>query len=62
MALPALKLLEPRLRKGAVVIIDNTISSAKGYKDLLEHLRDPVNGYLNLTVPYSNGLEMCVKI
>nr|WNZ75526.1 hypothetical protein [Trichoderma harzianum] len=61
-ALPALKLLEPRLRSGAVVIIDNSISSATRYKELLGHLRSPTNGYTNLTLPYSNGLELCVKI
>ncbi|EHK21189.1 uncharacterized protein TRIVIDRAFT_70227 [Trichoderma virens Gv29-8] len=61
-ALPALKLLEPRLRSGAVVIIDNSISSATRYKELLDHLRSPTSGYTNLTLPYSNGLEMCVKV
>ncbi|KAL7800651.1 S-adenosyl-L-methionine-dependent methyltransferase [Trichoderma afarasin] len=61
-ALPALKLLEPKLRSGAVVIIDNSISSATRYKELLGHLRSPTNGYTNLTLPYSNGLELCVKI
>ncbi|KAL6834271.1 S-adenosyl-L-methionine-dependent methyltransferase [Trichoderma sp. SZMC 28015] len=61
-ALPALKLLEPKLRSGAVVIIDNSISSATRYKELLGHLRSPTNGYTNLTLPYSKGLEMCVKI
>ncbi|UKZ76936.1 hypothetical protein TrVFT333_004651 [Trichoderma virens FT-333] len=61
-ALPALKLLEPRLRSGAVVIIDNSISSATRYKELFDHLRSPTSGYTNLTLPYSNGLEMCVKV
>ncbi|KAF3074964.1 hypothetical protein CFAM422_003129 [Trichoderma lentiforme] len=61
-ALPALKLLEPKLRSGAVVVIDNSISSATRYKELLGHLRSPTNGYTNLTLPYSKGLELCVKI
>ncbi|KAL7943307.1 S-adenosyl-L-methionine-dependent methyltransferase [Trichoderma barbatum] len=61
-ALPALKLLEPKLRSGAVVIIDNSMSSATRYEELLDHLRSPTNGYTNLTLPYSKGLEMCVKI
>ncbi|KAL7802348.1 S-adenosyl-L-methionine-dependent methyltransferase [Trichoderma aethiopicum] len=61
-ALPALKLLEPKLRSGAVVIIDNSISSASRYKELLDHLRSPTSGYTNLTLPYSKGLEMCVRI
>jgi len=61
-ALPALKLLEPKLRSGAVVIIDNSISSASRYAELLGHLRSPDSGYTNLTIPYSKGLEMSVKI
>lgn len=61
-ALPALKLLEPKLGSGAVVIIDNSITSATRYKELLGHLRSPTSGYTNLTIPYSKGLEMCVKI
>ncbi|KAL7917867.1 S-adenosyl-L-methionine-dependent methyltransferase [Trichoderma austrokoningii] len=61
-ALPALKLLEPKLRSGGVVILDNSISSATRYKELLDHLRSPQNGYTNLTLPYSKGLEMSVKL
>ncbi|KAL6909283.1 S-adenosyl-L-methionine-dependent methyltransferase [Trichoderma evansii] len=61
-ALPALKLLEPKLRSGGVVIIDNSIASAARYKDLLDHLRSPEHGYTNLTLPYSKGLEMSVKL
>ncbi|KAL6867169.1 S-adenosyl-L-methionine-dependent methyltransferase [Trichoderma novae-zelandiae] len=61
-ALPALKLLEPNLRSGAVVIIDNSITSATRYAELLGHLRSPTSGYTNLTLPYSKGLDMCVKI
>ena len=60
MTLPTLKLLQPRLRHGAVIIIDNTISSASRYKDLLQYLRADGSGFLNLTVPYSKGLEMCI--
>ncbi|KAH8901953.1 S-adenosyl-L-methionine-dependent methyltransferase [Coniochaeta sp. PMI_546] len=60
-ALPALKLLEPKMRDGAVVLVDNSISSASRYADLLAHLRSAANGYTNLTLPYSKGLEMSVK-
>ncbi|KAE8357038.1 S-adenosyl-L-methionine-dependent methyltransferase [Aspergillus coremiiformis] len=60
MTLPALKVVQPHLRHGAVVIIDNTISSASRYKELLEYLRADHSGFTNLTIPYSNGLEMCV--
>ena len=60
MTLPALKLVQPHLRHGAVVITDNSISSAKRYEDLLSYMRNPGSGFANLTLPYSNGLEMSV--
>ncbi|KAK5997974.1 hypothetical protein PT974_00342 [Cladobotryum mycophilum] len=60
-ALPALKLLEPRMRPGTVVLLDNSVSSAPRYQELLAHLRSPDNGYSNLTLPYSGGLEMSIR-
>ncbi|KAI3395353.1 hypothetical protein diail_1409 [Diaporthe ilicicola] len=60
LALPTLKIVQPKLRPGAVVIVDNTISGEERYKDLLLHLRDPESGYSNLTLPYHNGLDVCV--
>ncbi|KAF2094066.1 hypothetical protein NA57DRAFT_46778 [Rhizodiscina lignyota] len=60
MTLPALKLVQPHLRHGAIVIVDNTIASASRYKDLLQHLRAEGSGFLNLTLPYHKGLEMCI--
>ncbi|KAJ9144097.1 O-methyltransferase [Pleurostoma richardsiae] len=62
MALPTLKLVQPRMRKGAVVITDNTVSSAKSYKEFLTHIRDPNSGFINLTLPYKGGLEMSVYL
>jgi hypothetical protein len=50
------------LRLGAVVICDNSISSASRYAELQTYIRDPANGYTNLTVPYNNGLEMSVYL
>lgn len=60
MALPALKVVQPRLRTGAVVIVDNTASMSDLYKDLLDYLRDPDSPFTTLTLPFSNGLEMAV--
>ncbi|KAK2608856.1 hypothetical protein QQS21_002569 [Conoideocrella luteorostrata] len=60
MALPTLQVVQPKMRPGAVVITDNTISSATGYKDLLEYLRGPESPFINLTLPYNNGLEMSI--
>ncbi|GAD95868.1 O-methyltransferase [Paecilomyces variotii No. 5] len=60
LSLPTLKTVLPRLRSGAVVLTDNTISGAKGYADLLAFLRAPENGFQNMTLPFTNGFEMSV--
>ncbi|KIW43763.1 uncharacterized protein PV06_04831 [Exophiala oligosperma] len=62
MALPTLKVVEPKMRHGALVIVDNTIGAARGYKDMLEYLRNPDSGYINMTLPFSKGLEMSVYL
>ncbi|EAW08933.1 O-methyltransferase [Aspergillus clavatus NRRL 1] len=60
MALPTLKLVQPRLRPGAVIVADNTASSAAGYEEFLEYVRAPGSGFSCLTLPYKGGLEMIV--
>lgn len=60
--LSTLNVVEPKMRHGAVVITDNTIGAARGYKDLLEYLRTPESGYINMTLPFSKGLEMSVYL
>ncbi|GAB1206101.1 hypothetical protein APSETT445_004782 [Aspergillus pseudonomiae] len=62
LALPTLKTVQPRLRHGAVVLTDNTISGAQGYADLLAYLREPRNGFRNMTLPFTNGFEMSVYL
>ncbi|PNY27843.1 Uncharacterized protein TCAP_02240 [Tolypocladium capitatum] len=62
MALPTLKIVQPKMRHGAVVITDNTVGSAKSYKDLLEYLRGPGSNFINLTLPYNQGLEMSIYL
>ncbi|KAL1963033.1 hypothetical protein VTN77DRAFT_8781 [Rasamsonia byssochlamydoides] len=62
MALPTLKLVQPSMRRGAVVIADNTIGAAEQYRDLLNYMRGTDSGFTNLTLPYSRGLEMSVYL
>ena len=49
--LPVLKLLEPHLKDGALVIGDNAVEQS-GY---LSYVRNPQNGYLSLPLPFSAG-------
>ncbi|KAK6534840.1 hypothetical protein TWF281_006139 [Arthrobotrys megalospora] len=60
MALPTLKLVQPKFRPGSVVIADNTIGSAAEYKELFDYIRAPDSGFTNITLPYHKGLEMSV--
>jgi predicted O-methyltransferase YrrM len=54
--LPVLRLLQPRLTPGALVIADDTsYESAAGY---LAHIRDPDNGFVSVAVPVDDGIEI----
>jgi predicted O-methyltransferase YrrM len=48
--LPVLKLLEPHLKAGALVIGDNALEP--GY---LAYVRNPQNGYLSVALPFEAG-------
>ena len=58
--LPILKLLEPHLKPGALIIGENAFEQASGY---VEYVRDPRNGYLSLPLPFDpwRGSELTVK-
>jgi predicted O-methyltransferase YrrM len=59
--LPVLRLLEPRLTPGALVLADDTISLAAEMADYLAYVRDPANGYLSIPFPESDGLEITCR-
>jgi len=50
--LPILKLLEPHLKPGALIIGENAFAEAPGY---IDYVRDPQNGYLSLPLPFETG-------
>jgi len=50
--LPVLKLLEPHLKPGAVVLAENAFEQAGSY---LTYVRDPANGYVSLALPINEG-------
>jgi predicted O-methyltransferase YrrM len=56
--LPVLRLLEPSLVSGALVLADDTISMAAEMPDYLTYVRDPAHGYLSVAFPESDGLEV----
>lgn len=62
MALPTLKITKPRLKKGAIVLADNTTMSRPLYKEYLDYIHDPTNGFRTTEIPYSGGLQMSVYL
>ncbi|KAG5982184.1 hypothetical protein E4U55_002202 [Claviceps digitariae] len=62
MALPTLEIIRPRLRKGAIVLADNTVMAKPMYREFLTYVHDPQNGFKTTTLPYSGGLLMAVYL
>ncbi|MBR1363539.1 MULTISPECIES: O-methyltransferase [Bradyrhizobium] len=50
--LPILRLLEPHLKRGALIVGENALEEASGY---IDYVRDPENGYLSLSLPFEPG-------
>jgi predicted O-methyltransferase YrrM len=61
MARPALELVAPSLREGAVVICDNTTEFPEAYRDYFDFVNDPANGLRTMTLPFEGGLEFTVR-
>ena len=58
----ALELVSPQLRPGAIVACDNTAIDIAEYGEYFEYLNDPRNRFRSMTVPFSGGLEISVRI
>jgi predicted O-methyltransferase YrrM len=56
-----LRLLEPRLTPGALVVADDTVSMAAQMADYLAYVRDPGHGYVSIAFPESDGLEITCR-
>jgi predicted O-methyltransferase YrrM len=61
LARPAIELVGPHLRKGAIVIADNTDTYRIAYGDYFAYLNDPANSFSTMTMPFDGGLELSVK-
>ena len=61
MARPAMELITPHLRPGAVVVADNTVQAARGYQRFFDFVDDPANGLTRMTLPFEGGLDIVVK-
>jgi predicted O-methyltransferase YrrM len=61
LAMPALSLVGPHMRRGAIAIADNTLTYRKAYSEYFRYLENPANGFITQTLPFDGGLEMSIK-
>lgn len=61
MARPALELITPHLKSGAIVVCDNTEQYRNEYADYFAFLKNPANGFRTMTLPFDGGLELSVR-
>ena len=61
MARPALELIAPHLREGAIVVADNTEQFREAYREYFEFVHDPRNGLRTMTLPFEGGFEFTVR-
>jgi predicted O-methyltransferase YrrM len=59
MARPALELVAPHLRSGAIVVCDNTDRYRRDYADYFAFLE--AHGFRTMTLPFDGGLELSVR-
>lgn len=60
LCLPVLRLLEPRLAPGALVVADDI--DLEGLRPYLEYVRDPAHGYESVPFPVEDGMEISCRL
>jgi predicted O-methyltransferase YrrM len=58
--LPVLKLLQPKLRPGAVILSDNIDSFHKEVAPFLQYVQSGTSGYASATLGLSDGMEFSI--
>lgn len=58
--LPVLKLIEPKLRAGAVILSDNIDSYRREVRPFLDYVHSTANGYASSTLDLSDSMEMSI--
>jgi len=62
MVVPAIQLISPHLRPGAVVVCDNTEQFRSSYADYFAFVGNSANRLRTMTLPYPGGLELTVRV
>jgi predicted O-methyltransferase YrrM len=63
-ALDVLRVLEPNLRAGTLILIDDVTADfgRDVHGALLSYLGDEVNGYATMTLPIADGIQLAVRL
>ena len=61
-ARPIIEIMVPQLRPGAIVMADNVPREPRGYRDYIQYVRDPSNGFRSVWWPYEGGVELSVRV
>jgi predicted O-methyltransferase YrrM len=59
--LPVLQLLEPALAPGALIVADDLDLFPDALEPYLTYVRQPANGYVSVTVPIGDAMELSVR-
>ena len=59
--LPLLKKLEPKLKPGAFVAADDIELFPEALKPYLDYVREPANGYVSVTFPIGDAVEVSTR-
>ncbi|MEV5322026.1 class I SAM-dependent methyltransferase [Streptomyces sp. NPDC052687] len=62
--LPILRTVEGALRPGSLVVVDDVdLDIGRGvYEEFRAYIDDPANGYLSLTLPVHQGVQLALKV
>jgi predicted O-methyltransferase YrrM len=59
--LPVLRLLEPSLLAGALVVADDLDLFPDALRPYLDYVRDPTNGYVSVKLPIGDAMELSTR-
>lgn len=59
--LPFLRRVEPALTNGALVVADDLDLFPEALRSYLEYVRDPERGYVSVTLPVGDAMELSVR-
>ncbi len=59
---PIFKLIEPKLKKGAIIAVDDVEGFKPSMQDYLDYVRNTENGYISMTIKPNKGMEFTIKV